>query len=148
MRSERPLLRYVNPAAFALNGCGGSGRVRNGSLKCKPPPLLGTRLLSVRLYIPKSTVILQEYIIIFCAKSYLKSTCGSRGFGAVCTAQKSRSRHIENGSVGAAAPYVQSGSDDMRVRTDENRRFSYSAGFAARERMREAKPVKTRKSGV
>ena len=27
-------------------------------------------------------------------------------------------------------------------------RFSYFAGFAARERMREAKPVKTRKSGV
>ena len=27
-------------------------------------------------------------------------------------------------------------------------RFSYFAGFAARELMREAKPVKTRKSGV
>jgi len=26
--------------------------------------------------------------------------------------------------------------------------FSYFAGFAARERMREAKPVKTRKSGI
>ena len=85
MRSERAAFAICN---FALNGCGGSGRVRNGSLKCKPPPLSGTRLLSVRLYIPKNTVILQEYIIIFCAKSYLKSTCGSRGFGAVCTAQK------------------------------------------------------------
>ena len=30
----------------------------------------------------------------------------------------------------------------------KTRRFSYVAGFAARERMREAKPVKARKSGV
>ena len=30
----------------------------------------------------------------------------------------------------------------------KTQRFSYFAGFAARERMREAKPVKTRKSGV
>ena len=30
----------------------------------------------------------------------------------------------------------------------KTQRFSYFAGFAARELMREAKPVKTRKSGV
>ena len=30
----------------------------------------------------------------------------------------------------------------------KTQRFSYFAGFAARERMREAKPVKARKSGV
>lgn len=30
----------------------------------------------------------------------------------------------------------------------KTKRFSYFAGFAARERMREAKPVKTRKSGA
>ena len=35
----------------------------------------------------------------------------------------------------------------MCVKTDENQRFSYSAGFAARERMREAKPEKTRRNG-
>ena len=35
----------------------------------------------------------------------------------------------------------------MRVKTDKNRRFLYSAGFAARERTREAEPAKTRKSG-
>ena len=33
----------------------------------------------------------------------------------------------------------------MCVKTDENQRFSYFAGFAARERMREAKPVKLKK---
>ena len=40
---------------------------------------------------------------------------------------------------------LYSGSDGMHVRTDETFRFSYLAGFAARELMREAKPVKTRK---
>ena len=40
---------------------------------------------------------------------------------------------------------LYSGSDGMYVRTDETFRFSYLAGFAARELMREAKPVKTRK---
>ena len=43
---------------------------------------------------------------------------------------------------------LYSGSDGMYVRTDGNVRFSYLAGFAARERERKAKPVKTRKSGV
>ena len=43
---------------------------------------------------------------------------------------------------------LYSGSDGMYVRTDGNVRFSYLAGFAARELMREAKPVKLKKSGV
>ena len=38
---------------------------------------------------------------------------------------------------------VYSGFDDRCVKTDENRRFSHSAGFAARERMREAKREKS-----
>ena len=42
---------------------------------------------------------------------------------------------------------LYSGSDGMHVRTDETFRFSYLAGFAARELMREAKPEKTQKSG-
>ena len=52
------------------------------------------------------------------------------------------------GLPGAAAPYVPSGSDDMCVRTDENPEGFVLCGFCRPERMREAKPVKARKSGV
>ena len=41
---------------------------------------------------------------------------------------------------------LYSGSDGMHVRTDENPEVFVPSTFAARER--EAKPVKTRKSGV
>ena len=43
---------------------------------------------------------------------------------------------------------LYSGSDGMHVRTDENLQVFVLCGFCCRERMREAKPVKTRKSGV
>ena len=40
---------------------------------------------------------------------------------------------------------LYSGSDDMCVRTDETPEVFVFCGFAARERMREAKPVKLKK---
>ena len=42
----------------------------------------------------------------------------------------------------------KSGSGGVYVGTEKTFRFSYFAGFAARERMREAKPVSIRKSDL
>ena len=64
-------------------------------------------------------------------------------------AAKQRPKSVKNPGVvkGRLPLKLYSGSDGMHVRTDETFRFSYLAGFAARELMREAKPEKTQKSG-
>ena len=49
------------------------------------------------------------------------------------------------GDKGDAAPYVQSGADDMCVRTDENPGVFVLCGFRRPGAMREAKSVKTQK---